>query len=229
MGKDKKPTDKNQSSDKSNPTSERSKKKWPGYVWSGCLGGIIVGCVIILGLMCWSPVHLTPTLILKPTSDSQGLTASIEQLSPNHIDAIKDLENKGVLLTPDQYTSHVSSFYSTLVAVLVGLFVVFTLLSYFITNENSSKKISEAMLEIRRDLDEQIIKALTDLMTDSQRFQEKLDASVSAFVTDDVVKKEEYDTLVKEVGKHNNNIAELFIYYVDLEERMASNEEVEIE
>lgn len=191
------------------------------------MGGIIVLGASIFFLCWWAPVHLTPILILNPEKVADENYYLADSVSSSHLEAIRDLENKGIIMTPDEYTSHISSFYSVLVAVLVGLFVVFTVLSYFITNDNSKREIANAMLDIKSGIKSEIQEELTRLMVDSIEFEEKINSAASNHVRENLAKKEYVDTLKNQLDIHNNQIETLLAYYGDIMENLSSDDEIE--
>lgn len=51
----------------------------------------------------------------------------IDSVKCVHIEVLRNLEAKGVLMNPGEYTSHIASYYKTLIGFLIGLFAIFTL------------------------------------------------------------------------------------------------------
>ena len=111
---------------------------------SGFIGGLTVTLFLVAACVFFEPFNYKSIYVVNPekvlTNDD-----SIRQDSIicSRIEILKDLENKGILLTPGEYTSHISSYYSTLVAFLIGLFVLFTIGSIFSIKITSKKEIEE--------------------------------------------------------------------------------------
>lgn len=196
------------------------------YIISGMCGSIL-SLLILISIYCfWSPTHLTAIKIINPEIVKHGLVSSVADISPNHVAAIIDLENKGILLSPDEYTSHISSFYSTLVAVLVGLFVLFSILSYVISNDNSDKKIKEASLEVRNEIRDKVKQSIAELLADSNDFGVRIDAAAAKYVSQNVAKQDDLDELKKSVDGAIKNISDLFCLYRDIDESLNLKEEI---
>ena len=93
---------------------------------SSILSAIIVILVAIVIITFIAPINYAPIYLLNP---EQALSIqdslAIDSIRCLHVEALKDLESKGVLLNPDEYTSHIAEYYNTLIAFLLGLFVLF--------------------------------------------------------------------------------------------------------
>lgn len=104
-----------------------------------------------------------------------------DTITCSRIEVLKDLENKGLLLTPGEYTSHISSYYSTLVTFLIGLFVLFTVGSIYSIKITSKKEIEDIKNEldnreskIQDKLKSNIRDSLNELLRDSISFKESV-------------------------------------------------------
>lgn len=71
-------------------------------------------------------------------------------LNINTLETLKKLENCGLLLTPDQYTNNVVSFYNVILTFVGIVFVIFSIASFFIIRDNNlkeTKKICKRILK----------------------------------------------------------------------------------
>ena len=77
------------------------------YIISGIVGAavIILGIVVITSFV--TPINYAPIYLLNP---EKALTYNdslvIDSVKCVHIEVLRDLESKGVLLNPSEYTSH---------------------------------------------------------------------------------------------------------------------------
>jgi hypothetical protein len=182
------------------------------HILSSFIGAAIL-ILVLLAITVWlDPFNYQAVYIVNPkviTADSLKTDA----LSYSHIAVLQDLENKGVLLTPQEYTSHISSYYSTLVAFLIGLFVLFTVGSIYGIRVTSRKEIEEAKDELK----EKLKISLANELKDSTMFYEKIIKDILGKIEDDIVTKEDknllerdLDSITKRQIKMENDINLLF-------------------
>lgn len=105
-----------------------------GFI-NGAIGAIFILMLIVVIIIFWAPIDVAPIYLLNPekalcVQDS----IAIDSIKCLHMEVLKDLENKGVLLTPNEYTSHISDYYNTLVTTVLGLFVLFSIGSFYAEN-----------------------------------------------------------------------------------------------
>ena len=152
----------------------------------------------------------------------------------SRIEILKDLENKGILLTPGEYTSHISSYYSTLVAFLIGLFVLFTIGSIFSIKITSKKEIEEIREEldnkeskIKDNLKKDIRESLSELLRDSISFKESVISAIYGRIEDDLITRSDKENIDKKLSKVEEDIIFLFESLDGISEKESSKEEIE--
>jgi len=150
--------------------------------WRNILSGFI-GALILILLMLSITVWLKPfdyqaVYILNPKT-----VVKTDTLTCNHLSVLKDMESKGILLTPEEYTSHISSYYSTLVAFLIGLFVLFSFISFFSIRNTAQKDIEEAK--------ELIKNKLADDLKESISFNNSIISSIQANLKNIIITKDD--------------------------------------
>ena len=133
----------------------------------------------------------------------------IDSLTCSQISVLKDLENKGVLLTPQEYTSHISSYYSTLVAFLIGLFVMFTVGSIYGIRITSRREIEEAQVSMK----EELKSSLAEELKDSKSFYENIISDILGRLEDGLITKADKERIDK-------NIDDITHKQIDLEENI---------
>lgn len=163
---------------------------------SGLVGGIIVtlvGFVIIVWI--YNPYEVKPTFIehnqsLILSSDSL-ITKSEIQMSLEEQMLFNKLKEQKVILTPHEYTSQLGTYYNSLIAVLISLFVIFSLVSFFSIKGFAKNEIEEAQLELDRKSANinQIVKnevktVLDEMLRDSKLMHDKLDKSMKGIIDD---------------------------------------------
>lgn len=179
--------------------------KW-NYILSGAIGAIIVSLVLLACSVWFEPFNYQSVYIANPETVRADLFKT-DTLTCNQISVLKDLENKGVLLTPQEYTSHISSYYSTLVAFLIGLFVLFTVGSIYGIRITSRREIEEAKDNMR----EELKSSLAVELKDSKSFYENIISDILGRIEDDLVTKSDKELIDK-------NIDDITHKQIDLEE-----------
>ncbi|MCL2651709.1 MAG: hypothetical protein FWD60_11905 [Candidatus Azobacteroides sp.] len=172
--------------------------------WRNILSGFIGASVLMLLLLsitAWlKPFNYQAVYIVNPE-----VVVKTDTLSCNHISVLKDLEHKGILLTPEEYTSHISSYYSTLVAFLIGLFVLFTVGSIIGIRITSKKEIDEA----KDDLKEKLKDSLASELKDSKSFYENIINDILGRLEDDLITKADKEFIDKNIDNITHKQIEL--------------------
>lgn len=170
---------------------------------SSVLYGAIDASVILLimfAIIVWlKPFNYRVAYVLNP---QKVVTNSLQTdtLTCNHFAVLQDLEKKGLLLTPQEYTSHIASYYSTLIAFLIGLFVLFTIGSIYGIRITARKELEEAKLNIKNELKE----SLANEIKDSKSFNESIIDAVVKNLKDIILTKS--DDTIKEIDSKIKNI-----------------------
>ena len=110
----------------------------------GILGGVTVLSLLIL---CFFSFNL--------------YNYSIKIVNPTHVEVsekysekaklIRELENDGILLTPQEYTSNVISYYNTALTILAAMLIIFSVVGYFHLKFLSSKQIHDSLRDSLKD------------------------------------------------------------------------------
>ena len=202
---------------------------------SGTIGGLIVILFLVAASVFFEPFNYKSILLVNPEKVLTN-NDSIRQDSIicSRIEILRDLENKGILLTPGEYTSHISSYYSTLVAFLIGLFVLFTIGSIFSIKITSKKEIEEIREEldkkeniIKDNLKKDIRESLSELLRDSISFKESVISAIYGRIEDDLITRSDKENIDKKLTKVEEDINLLFESFDGISEKSSSIEEIE--
>ena len=171
------------------------------HIISGFVGASILILVLFVITVWIKPFDYQAVYIINPeivTTDS----LNTDSFTCSQIAVLQDLENKGVLLTPQEYTSHISSYYSTLVAFLIGLFVLFTVGSIYGIRITSRKEIEEA----KDDLKEKLKTSLANELKDSKSFNESIINDIFGRIDEKIMTQsdlEDLDNRLKDLENHS--------------------------
>ena len=205
------------------------------YIISGIVGAavIILGIVVITSFV--TPINYAPIYLLNP---EKALTYNdslvIDSVKCVHIEVLRDLESKGVLLNPSEYTSHITDYYNSLIAILLGLFAIFTFGTIYSIKSASKKEIDDIKTDIENhkvrtnaELKQNIVGALSELMRDSISFKDTCINALYGRIEDEILRHEDKEAIDTRILKLESDIKLLFEAYDNLEEEKSSNQEIE--
>lgn len=202
---------------------------------SGIIGAAIIILMIVIVYYFIGPINYAPVYMLNPEKAlSYTDTACIDSVKCLHIEVLKDLESKGVLLNPSEYISHVADYYNTLIAFLLGLFVIFTLGTIYSIKLASKKEIEDIKTDIKNyktktdeTVKRKIIESLNELMRDSISFKESCVNALYGRMEDEILKQEDKNAIDERITKMEEKIEKLNKLCESFEETESSNQEIE--
>lgn len=204
------------------------------YALSGAVGSLVVILFLLAACVFFEPFQYKSVYIMNPQRTVDAISVNGDSLTCAHIETLRDLEDKGLLLTPSEYTSQISSYYSTLVAFLIGLFVLFTIGSIYSIRITSKKEIEDAKRDldnrenkIKEVLKENIQKSLTELLKDSISFKENMVAAIYGRIEDDIITRKDIENIENKIQKTQENINLLFESIDDISDKKLSQDEIE--
>lgn len=201
-------------------------KKQMDYIIGGIIGGVIsvLFCFI---LFVWKYDLYEDRFVFIDYSDGFFCNKSLtsDNTNDNLFLLYEKLKTEKVILSPHEYTSHLGSYYNSLIAVLVGLFIVFSFVSFVGIRGITKREILEHGLilenyksEIETNLKKETKVALDEMIKDSIFLQEKLNQAIYGIVEDtigEIIEKEKIiefsdklNELKKEVATLNEIVQE---------------------
>ena len=151
----------------------------------GLIGSIAATALVIILLVVFRCFDYSPIYILN--SDKLAAMSAFMQndsVAMTKLETIKELEIKGILLTPQEYTSNISSYYNALISFLIALFIIFSFIGYFSIRLASKKDIQDK---------------LDDMLDDSIKFRTATVNSVLEVIGDTFATKEEQRNAIEEL------------------------------
>ena len=178
---------------------------------SGAIGAFAVILIGLVVLTWMAPIDVAPVYMLNPEVALDSIQAmQLDSLRCEHLEVLRDLESKGVLLSPADYTSHISSFYNSLIAVLVGMFVIFSIGSIYVMKATSKREIEDLKQEVKNDTRNHILEQLNNLLNDSIAFKETTITALYGRIEDDIVTSDQMETVESTIEKLQNDIQLLY-------------------
>ena len=112
-------------------------------------------------------------------------------LNINTLETLKKLENCGLLLTPDQYTNNVVSFYNVILTFVGIVFVIFSIASFFIIRDNNLKETK---------------KFVKEYLNDSKTFRDEIVTALTGEFDAHYINKEDFSNLYKDIDERLSSI-----------------------
>lgn len=201
----------------------------------GILGSIIIILVIIVVVTFIAPINYAPIYLLNPEKAlSMQDSLAIDSIKCLHIEVLKDLESKGVLLNPDEYTSHIADYYNSLIALLLGLFVLFTIGSIYSLKSAYKKEFDDINSniegfknQVKAELKKDIVDSLNELMRDSISFKDSCINALYGRIEDAFISHDEKEIIDERILKLEEDIKLLYNSIDDISESNTSNQELE--
>lgn len=202
---------------------------------SGIIGASIMILIIVIVMAFIAPIDYAPVYLLNPEKAlSYNNTFIVDSIKCAHIEVLNDLESKGVLLNPGEYTSHIAEYYNTLISFLLGLFAIFTFGTIYSIKTASKKEIDEIKTDINNhkekintELKKSIVESLSELMKDSISFKDTCINALYGRIEDEVLRHEDKEVIDNRMLKLEEDVKLLFETYNELEEDKSSNQEIE--
>lgn len=90
---------------------ERNKIRIKECLVSGSVGATLILLIGVIIYVRLSPINVAPVYMLNTSCVTDSVQSQqLDSLRCEHLEVLRDLENKGLLLSPVEYTSHLSSF-----------------------------------------------------------------------------------------------------------------------
>lgn len=163
------------------------------------LSGIIGGCLTIVLCICISLCIHKQSQVFNPirivTSNYEVNDTTISNIMSfevkEKLKEIEELKSKGILLTPQEYTAHIESFYNNIIAILIALLAVFSLVTYFHLRFIAKEEVQNQVKDF--------IKSSPEV---KQIIQENIGGKIDDEVYEELVKKDELrPAILKELQK----------------------------
>lgn len=154
---------------------------------AGLLGGILIISLFILILFKFNLYNYNIKIINPKKIDQYEYKYTKSAI-------LKQLEEDGILLTPQEYTSNLIEYYNTALSILAGLLIVFSVVSYFHLRFLSRSQINEILKENLRD---------------SKEFETIINDTIFGKAEDKFINYEQYDQLLQRLDDVEQRLIEL--------------------
>lgn len=121
-------------------------------------------------------------------------------------DSIKKMYSEGRVLTAEEFASNITGYYNLLVCVILGMFAVFSFLSYSTLKGETEKEVDEKFKNMKNHINDEIQKHLSD----SLELRRTIIMSLRSEVEDIFQTKEEGGTIYEKIEKLEDDIKMLY-------------------
>jgi hypothetical protein len=165
------------------------------------------------GIVEWDQLQVDSTGVVSLAADMDS--ASFITLK-NRI--LREEMKAGRLMTAEQMSEKITGYYDKLIDVLIALFILFSIASYFVINNRFRKKYEEDKTTFVEEIKRSLL--------DSQSLHDDLVNGISTKIESSLVTEEDLQGLRNQIEKDVENFELLAAVYDDLTEKAASKEEV---
>lgn len=194
---------------------------------------VVVGMICLFLHGCHSPFKGENTFIASPSYVVDGnlyiKKADVKLDSARHLilkddnvsqtnlpnNDLSSLCEQGKILTTSEFASNITGYYNTLVSVLVGLFILFSIFGYYALNEKFKKELEEK----KQGLEERLEIVVKDKLSDSVKLRGVIINQVISEVEDWGMSKDEAINLKTDIDKLKEDINMLYELNNDLTNR----------
>lgn len=194
---------------------------------------VVVGMICLFLHGCHSPFKGENTFIASPSYVVDGnlyiKKADVKLDSARHLilkddnvpqtnlpnNELRSLCEQGKILTTSEFASNITGYYNTLVSVLVGLFILFSIFGYYALNEKFKKELEEK----KQGLEERLEKVVKDKLSDSVTLRGVIINQLISEVEDWGMSKDEAINLKTDIDKLKDDINTLYELNEDLTNR----------
>lgn len=194
---------------------------------------VVVGMICLFLHGCHSPFTGEKTFIASPSYVVDGnlyiKKADIKLDSARHLilkdknvsqsnlpkNELRSLCEQGKILTTSEFASNITGYYNTLVSVLVGLFILFSIFGYYALNEKFKKELEEK----EQGLEERLEHVVKDKLSDSVTLRGAIISQLLSEVEDWGLTKDEAINLKTDIDKIKDDINTLYELNDELTDR----------
>lgn len=132
---------------------------------------------------------------------------------------MQSLCEQGKILTTSEFASNITGYYNTLVSVLVGLFVLFSVFGYLALNEKFKKELEEK----ENELENRLVQTVKDKLSDSVILQNAIVEKLRSDVEDLMMTKDDAFSIKADMETIRKDINSLY----ELNEELMSDRNIE--
>lgn len=107
------------------------------------------------------------------------------------INSIGKLSNSGVIISPEQYASNMSSYYNTLIAVLSFLLVILNVIAFFSLKTNAELDLKYRINNLECETNDKMAKLVEAKLLDSETVHNKIQALLVSWLNENEINNED--------------------------------------
>ena len=162
-----------------------------GYIITGAVSALCTIVVIVMLFVFFGGFRYRNIVMLNTNQFSQEEVQS--SLTVPEAELLNQMHQKGILMTPSEYTGHLATYYDTLVAFLAILFVLFSVIGYFGIRNISRKEVAQVA---------------KDVLSDSYELKTGLKTMIMGEIDENMVNAEDYEIDIQLLREKLNECVE---------------------
>lgn len=170
--------------------SDLKESKYGNFI-TGIVSALCTIVVMALVFVLWGGFHyrnivMLNTNLLKEEEVQSSITIPESEL-------LNKMHDKGILMTPSEYTGHLVTYYDTLVSFLAILFVLFSVIGYYGIRNISRKEVSQVA---------------KDILSDSYELKTGIKAMIMGEIDENMVHVDDYEANMQQLQEALNDCVE---------------------
>lgn len=189
-------------------------------VITSIITSLILFLFICVFLFWIKPIEIFPYYVIKDNKvekilnkkdisqkDLLYLKSNLGQNFKNTANTLEHLSASGIVISPEQYASNISSYYNTLIAVLSFLLVILNVFAFFAFRTNAESELQYRINNFESDINNKLAKVVEDKLLDSETVHNRIQALLVSWMTEEDV-DEDPISRVEELEAKFNTITE---------------------
>lgn len=105
----------------------------------------------------------------------------------NTVNTLEHLSASGIVISPEQYASNMSSYYNTLIAVLSFLLVILNVFGFFAIRTNAESELQYRINNLESDINSKLAKVVEDKLLDSETVHNRVQTLLVSWMEENEV------------------------------------------
>lgn len=205
---------------------ERKNSGYVKFILAGTTGSIMTLIMVLVIMLCFKGYKYNRLYFVRDSKVDSILDKQIwnrkdkfylkKYLDGNYqqqAKAIETLKAEKVIISPEQYSSDLSDYYNTLVAVLAALLVILNVISFFSLRTNAESELKSRIVNMEAVVDEKVSEQTEKMLLDSDKVHNRIQALLVGWNEkngSDESNTDKQDILLEKMDKIEKNMQELF-------------------
>lgn len=169
-------------------------------VITSIITSLILFLFICIFLFWIKPIETIPYYVIKDNriesilnkkeiskKDLLYLKSNLGHDFKNTANTLEHLSASGIVISPEQYASNISSYYNTLIAVLSFLLVILNVFGFFALRTNAESELQYRINNLESDINNKLAKVVEDKLLDSETVHNRVQTLLVSWLAENEV------------------------------------------